>query len=118
VNVNEEWVAEGGRNTDVLKEDLKDTTGLLVDQARNTLHTTSTSKTPDSGLCDTCTTVSGPQGCTKIESHTLNIVAKNFAVTLGSTLSESLKSMLTDISKEQKSRERTLPPFPRPDMMI
>jgi len=61
-------------NTNILKEDLKNTTSLFVDKTRDTLHTTSTSKTPDSGLCDT-----------------LNVVAKDFTMTLGSTLSESLK---------------------------
>jgi hypothetical protein len=60
----------------VLEEDLKDTTGLLVDQTRDTLDTTTTSETTDSGLGDT-----------------LNVVAKNLAVTLGSTLSETLREI-------------------------
>jgi hypothetical protein len=88
--VNRAQLAEGGRNTHVLKEDLKNTTGLFIDKTRDTLHTTSTSKTTNSGLCDTCATVSGHQGSIQIESHTLDVVAKNFAVTLSSTLSESL----------------------------
>ena len=37
----------------VLKEDLEDTTGLLVDETGDTLHTTTTSETADSGLGDT-----------------------------------------------------------------
>lgn len=39
---------------DVFKEDLKDTTGLLVDETRDTLHTSTTSETADSRLGDTC----------------------------------------------------------------
>jgi hypothetical protein len=39
---------------DVLKEHLEDTAGLLVDQVTDTLDTTTTSQTPDSGLGDTC----------------------------------------------------------------
>ena len=35
---------------DVFKEDLEDTTGLFVDQSRDTLDTTTTSETTDGGL--------------------------------------------------------------------
>jgi hypothetical protein len=63
--------------THVFEEDLEDTTGLLIDEARDTLHTTSTSETTDGGLCDT-----------------LDVVAKNLAVTLSTTLSESLRWLL------------------------
>jgi hypothetical protein len=80
----------GGRRTDVLEENLENTTGLLIDKTRNTLHTTSTSKTPDRGLCDTCGTVSAPEGRSQVESHTLDVIAQNFAMALSSTLSESL----------------------------
>jgi hypothetical protein len=38
-----------------LKEDLEDASGLLVDQARDTLDTSSSSETSDSGLGDTLT---------------------------------------------------------------
>ena len=58
----------------VLEEDLKNTTGLLVDETRNTLDTTTAGKTTDSGLGDT-----------------LNVVAKDLAVTLSTTLSETLE---------------------------
>jgi ABC-type transporter Mla subunit MlaD len=58
---------------DTLKEGLEDTTGLLVDHGRDTLDTTTTSETTDSGLCDT-----------------LDVVAQNLAVTLSTTLSEAL----------------------------
>ena len=39
--------------TYVLQEDLQDTTGLFIDQTRDTLDTATTSETTDSGLCDT-----------------------------------------------------------------
>jgi len=39
--------------TYVLQEDLENTTGLFVDQTRDTLDTTTTSETTDSGLRDT-----------------------------------------------------------------
>jgi len=38
---------------DVLEENLEDTAGLLVDEAGDTLHTTTTSETADSGFSDT-----------------------------------------------------------------
>ena len=39
--------------TYVLQEDLEDTTGLFIDQTRDTLDTTTTSETTDGGLGDT-----------------------------------------------------------------
>ena len=63
---------------DVLEEHLQDAPGLLVDEARDTLHTTTASETADSGL-----------------RNTLDVVTKNFAVTLGASLSESLASFAT-----------------------
>jgi hypothetical protein len=60
---------------DVFKENLEDTSGLLIDEARDTLDTTSASQTADSGLGDT-----------------LDVVTQDFAVTLGASLSESLAS--------------------------
>ena len=95
-------MAEDGRNTDVLKEDLKNTTSLFVDKTRNTLHTTSTSKTTDGRLSDTCATISGPKDCIEIESHTLNVITKNFAMALSSTLSESLSKCKRQIKKLKK----------------
>ena len=41
--------------THVLEEDLEDTTGLLVDEAGDTLHTSTTGEAADGGLGDTCT---------------------------------------------------------------
>ena len=62
---------EGG--THVLEENLENTTGLLVDETRDTLDTTTAGKTTDSGLGDT-----------------LDVVAKDLAVTLSTTLAETL----------------------------
>ena len=67
-----------GITDDVLEEHLQDTTGLFVDQAGDTLDTTTASQTTDSGLGDT-----------------LDVVTKNLAMTLGATLSEPLASFAT-----------------------
>ena len=61
--------------THVLEEDLEDTTSLLVDETGDTLHTTTACKTANSRLC-----------------NALNVIAKNLAVTLSTTLSEALES--------------------------
>jgi hypothetical protein len=61
---------------DVLEEDLEDTTGLLVDQSRNTLDTTTTSKTTDGWLGDT-----------------LDVITENLSVTLGASLAETFSSL-------------------------
>jgi hypothetical protein len=60
---------------DVLKEDLEDSTCLFVDETRDTLHTSTTSETADGRLGDA-----------------LDVVTKDFAMTLGSSLSESFSS--------------------------
>ncbi|ELU06605.1 hypothetical protein CAPTEDRAFT_189241 [Capitella teleta] len=66
-----------GITDDILKEDLQNTSGLLVDQTRDTLQTTSASQTTDGGLGDA-----------------LDVVTQHLPVTLGATLSESLTSLL------------------------
>jgi hypothetical protein len=58
---------------DRLEEGLEDTAGLLVDHGGDTLDTTTASETADSGLSDT-----------------LDVVAKNLAMALGSALAETL----------------------------
>ena len=63
---------------DVLKEYLEDTTGLFVDQARNTLDTSSACKTTDGRLGDA-----------------LDVISEHFTVTLGAPLAESLASLST-----------------------
>ena len=60
---------------DILEEHLEDTSGLLIDEARDTLDTTTTRKTADGGLGDT-----------------LDVIAQHFAMTLGASLSEALSS--------------------------
>jgi hypothetical protein len=63
--------------THIFEEDLEDTTGLFVDETRNTFDTTTTGETTNSGLCDT-----------------LDVVAENFPVALSTTLSESFSTLL------------------------
>jgi hypothetical protein len=60
---------------DILEEDLENTTSLLVDETGDALDTATTSETTDGGLGDA-----------------LDVVAKDFAMTLGSSLSESFSS--------------------------
>ena len=64
-----------GISDDILKEDLEDSTGLFVDEARDTLDTTTTRKTANGGLADT-----------------LDVITQHFAMTLGASLSESFSS--------------------------
>ena len=63
---------------DVLEEDLEDTAGLLVDQAGDALDATTSGQSANGGLGDT-----------------LDVVAKDLAVTLGAALSESFSSFTT-----------------------
>ena len=67
-----------GITDDVFQENLEDTSGFFVDQARDTLDTTTTSQTADGGLGDA-----------------LDVVTENLPVTLGASLSESLSSFST-----------------------
>ena len=61
---------------DILKEDLEDATCLLVDETADTLHTTTPCKTANCRLGDS-----------------LNVIPQNLAVTLGSSLSQTLASL-------------------------
>ena len=61
---------------DVLKEHLQDTTSFLVNQTRDTLHTTTTCKTTDGGL-----------------RNTLDVITENLSVTLGASLSKTFSSL-------------------------
>jgi hypothetical protein len=65
---------EAGTAAHVLKEDLENTAGLLVDETRDTLHTATTSETTDGGLGDA-----------------LDVVAKDLTVTLSAALAEALR---------------------------
>lgn len=64
-----------GITDDVLEENLENTASLLVDEARDTFHTTTASQTADGGLGDT-----------------LDVITKHLTVTLGSSLSQTLSS--------------------------
>jgi hypothetical protein len=61
---------------DTLEEGLENTAGLLVDHGRDTLDTATTRQTADGGLGDT-----------------LDVVAQDLAVALGTTLSETLAAL-------------------------
>jgi hypothetical protein len=63
---------------DILKKDLEDTTRLFVNETTDTLDTTTTGETANGGLGDS-----------------LDVIAKDLAMTLGSSLSESLSSFTT-----------------------
>ena len=60
---------------DVLEEHLEDTTGLLVDESRDPLDTSTSRQTTDGRLGDA-----------------LDVVSQHLTVTLGASLSESLSS--------------------------
>ena len=68
-------MTRGKESTHIFEEDLENTTSLFVDETRDTLHTTTTSEAANGGLCDT-----------------LDVVAKDFAMTLSTTLSETLEA--------------------------
>ena len=63
---------------DVLKEDLEDSTGLLVDESRDTLDSSTSRQTPDCGL-----------------GNALDVIPQHLTVTLGASLSKSLSSFAT-----------------------
>ena len=63
---------------DVLKEELQHTPDLFVDEARDTLHSTSASQTADGGFGDA-----------------LDVVTQNLAMTLGATFAETFASLAT-----------------------
>ena len=67
-----------GITDDVLKEDLEDTTGLFVDESRDTLDSSTSRQTTDGGLGDA-----------------LDVITKYLTVTLGASLAESLSSFAT-----------------------
>ena len=67
-----------GITDDVLKEDLEDSTGLLVDEAGDPLDSSPPRQTADGGLGDA-----------------LDVIPQHLAVTLGASLAESLASLST-----------------------
>lgn len=62
-----------GISDDILKEDFEDAASFFVDQTRDALDTATTRQTANSGLGDA-----------------LDVVAQNFAVTLGASFSQTL----------------------------
>ena len=87
--------AKERNGTNVFQKDLENTTGLLVDQTRDTLHATSTSETTDGGLRDA-----------------LDVVAKDLAVTLCAALSKTLKFLVSGCErKEEIARNTPFHPF-------
>ena len=67
-----------GVTDDILEEHLEDTTGLFVDEARDTLDTSSTGKTTDCRLGDA-----------------LDVISQDLTVPLGASLSEPLAALST-----------------------
>jgi hypothetical protein len=64
-----------GISDNIFQENLQHTTGLFVDQTGDTLHTTTTSKTSDSGLGDA-----------------LDVISQHLTMPLGTPLSKSFSS--------------------------
>ena len=81
---------------DVLKEHLEDTTGLLVDESRDTLDSSTTRQPPDGGLGDA-----------------LDVVSQHLPVTLSASLSQSLSSFATSGHVAGVSVNDDLPPMYR-----
>ncbi len=63
---------------DIFQEYFQHTSSLLIDEAGNSLHTTTTGQTSDCGLSDT-----------------LDVVPKDFSVALGTTFSQTFTSFST-----------------------
>lgn len=74
---------------DILEEHLEDATGLFVDESRDALDAASARKTTDRWLGDA-----------------LDVVSQNLAVTLGSSLSQTL-SALTTTRHDEYGRRKT-----------
>ena len=63
---------------DIFQENLEDSSGLFIDESRDTFYTTSSSQSTDGGFCDT-----------------LDVITKNFSMTLSASLSKSFTSFAT-----------------------
>ena len=72
-----------GISDDVLQEDLENSTSLLIDESRDPLDSSTASQSPDGGLGDA-----------------LDVVPQHLAMTLGSSLSESLASFASSTHVE------------------
>jgi hypothetical protein len=74
----------------ILKEYFKNTTSFFINQTGDTLNTTTTCKTTDGWLRDTCSTCKS-MAERENTPHTLNIVTKNLTMTFSTALSETLR---------------------------
>merc|ERR1719209_1298453 len=72
-----------GVTNGILQENLQDTSSLLVDKARDPLHSTPPSQSPNGRLGDP-----------------LDVVSENFSVPLGSSLAQTLASLSTPSHNE------------------
>ena len=77
--------------THVFEEYFQNTTRLLVNETRDTLHTSTASKTTNSGFCYTYGGRWVAGRITVMKTRTLDVITKNFSVAFSSTLSESLR---------------------------
>lgn len=75
----------------VLQENLEHAAGLLVDQAGDTLHSAAASQAADGGFGDS-----------------LDVVAENFAVTLGASFPESLASFAASAHDDSQSLVKSI----------
>ena len=70
-----------GVTDNVLQKHLEDSTGFLINQSGNTLHTTTTSQTANGGL-----------------RNSLDVITQYLAVTLGAALSQTFSAFTTTFS--------------------
>jgi hypothetical protein len=107
-----------------LKEDLEDASSLFVDQARDTLDTSSSSETSDGGFGDTLAVVERYQGRRRsVSSETKarrnkydegstrrkegeHVVSQDLPVSLGSSFSESLATWMRDETRKSKGGQQ------------
>ena len=90
-----------GVTDDVLKEDLQYTAGLLVDEARDTLDTTTAGKTTDGWLGDT-----------------LDVITQHLPVSLSASLSKTLSSFSTSRHVDSIKMNELWLPWPRPAYIV
>ena len=95
--VNKWNTIEGREATHILEESLEDTTSFLVDEAGDTLDTTTTSETANSRLGDTLDVVTKDLALKRNHVNDEHNIGENSQtyMTLGSSLSESLSTFST-----------------------
>ena len=85
----------------ILKENFENSSGLFIDEPRDTLDSTSPGQTPDGGLGDS-----------------LDVITQDFAMTLCASLSESLSSFASAGHDESISVEYLIRPHYFPAMCL